>query len=119
MPISKLTLALTALIGISGGTVEADCPEGTFRDVPLKVDTIRVVYDKHIEIIMSGFPPGFYRVKCAAYDKEGTYLGVDETRAHEEPVTVPAARMVITIGDGANDVIGAKCSARAVSPKAE
>jgi hypothetical protein len=66
----KLTLAVAAFLIIACGAAAA-AEEGSYGDVPLRVDSIRVASTGTNDVIvavMSGFPPGFFQVKCAAYD---------------------------------------------------
>ena len=63
-------------------------------------------------VTASGFPPGQWRMRCAARDKDGRYLGSSYTRDFEEPASASADSMLIYVGPGkADEITGADCTA--------
>jgi hypothetical protein len=69
------------------------CPEYIPGDVPLTVDNIDVSLGMFVNVTVSGFPPGFFRVKCSVHDKDGKYL-------HTVHMRSPAVgRLPLDLGD--------------------
>jgi hypothetical protein len=109
-------LALSALLCTAlAAPVAAHDPQLP-ETVTLNVDNISAS-GPYVTITVSGFPPGFYKVKCAARDKNGKYLGVDTDYT---PVTGPAYSLIIIIGARSGEVVGADCSGTlAANPNGE
>ena len=63
-------------------------------------------------VTASGFPPGQWRMRCAARDKDGRYLGSGYITDGEEPASAPAHSMQIYVGEErADEITGADCTA--------